>query len=118
MLCNQCFYRTDDDRCMNHCYLVGASTDIDPYGVLVSDLSSFNGCNGFRREYETKSERFRRRSLVIQDMKAFCKQNGIRYFSDFVDYCSDKNQDWYYELSTGTQVCNYMSKYFMSKHKR
>ena len=44
-------------------------------------------------------------------MKKFCKENNIKYFSDFATYCAENREDWFKELCTGRQVVTYMAKY-------
>lgn len=50
-------------------------------------------------------------SVLIQEMKEFCKSKNIKYFCDFLDYCADYNLDWYNELLNCKQVFRYMVKY-------
>lgn len=56
-------------------------------------------------------EKYIRRSKLIQEMKVFCKENGIHNFAVFCGYCKDNNPEWFKELVTGTQIFKYMSKY-------
>lgn len=110
MLCGQCFYQNNEGRCINHCSLVGDSSELDLYGSFVSDLSCFDDCTGFRPELNVLVERSERNRLLISDMKQFCKHNGIKHLCDFMDFCHVNNEFWHLELLKGGQVFKYMCK--------
>ena len=83
----------------------------EKYQYSPSDVISL-GCVDYNSIIGLPTDKYK----VCSEMLSWCKENGVMYFSDLVEYSSIYRDDWFRALADNCTV--FMSAYFRSLHAR